>query len=120
MAERLTDRTAKTETPDKVDLIHLVDVSDATENAAGSSRKQTVENFLKGRAFLFIQGCYTLKATGNESTTVLEIGDLVIYHHVAGLGTFIIATIKATIITIPTDLRDSAKAANWLDTSAAL
>ena len=119
MAERLTDKTAKTTTPASGDLVHIVDISDITSHADGTSYKHTIDNFLKGRAFITIQGCYTLKASGNESITVLETGDFVIYEDVAG-NEMILATIILAITTVPADLRVSTKAANWLDVSAAL
>lgn len=119
MAEKLTDKTAKTTTPASGDLVHIVDVSDTTSDAAGTSFKHTIDDFLKGRAFLTIQGCYALKASGNESITVLETGDFVIYEDVAG-DEMILATIILAITTVPADLRVSTKAARWLDTSALL
>ena len=119
MAERLTDKTAKTAKPVDDDLVHVIDVSDVSQNAAGSSFKMKVDDFLKGRAFIMVQNCHTLKGVGNESRTVLEVNDFVIYQNV-GNNILILATILATITTVPTDLRDSAKAANWLDASAAL
>lgn len=121
MAERVTDQTAKTTAPADDDVLHVVDISDTTDNAAGSSFKMGVANFLKGKGLLVIQGCYTIKdlAAGNESTTILEAGDLVLYESVSN-DDFIIATIKAAITVVPDDLRDSSKAALWLETTAAL
>lgn len=46
MEERLDEQTALSETPADGDLIHVVDVSDTTDNAAGSSKKITRANFL--------------------------------------------------------------------------
>lgn len=113
----LTDKTAKTTTPAGTDLLHVVDVSDTTQNPAGSTFKMTVDNFLKGRAFITIQSCYALKGSGNESTTALEAGDLAIYESAAEL---IVAVITATITTVPDDLRDAAKARRFIDNSPLL
>jgi len=44
--ERLDEQTALTATPADGDLIHVVDVSDTTDNANGSSKKITRSNFL--------------------------------------------------------------------------
>lgn len=119
MAERLTDKTARTTKPASDDLVHMVDVSNTTQNPAGSSFKMEIKNFLKGRAFIPVQGCYTLKESSNESTSSLEAGDLVIYEDVTS-DVFIVATIKAAITIVPDDLRDSTKAARWIDNSAML
>lgn len=119
MAERLTDQTVKTTTPARTDVAHIVDVSDTAENAAGSSFQQTI-NTIIGAGLSKIQGCIVLARTGtDQSMTALQAGDFVIYEDVAS-DTMIMATIKATITTVPADLRDTSKAANWLDTSAGL
>lgn len=44
MAEKLTDRTAKTSSFANDDVIHLVDVSDTSQDPAGSSFKSTIGN----------------------------------------------------------------------------
>ncbi len=115
----LTDKTEKTTAPAIDDWVHSIDKSNTTANAAGTSFKQTIGNFLKGRGLLLIQGCLTIKASGKESLTALEVGDFVLYQDVTA-DEFLIATIKATITTVPADLRDSAKTALWYDGSAAL
>lgn len=48
MSEILTDRDALAAAPANGDFIHIVDISDTTDNAAGSSKKITVQNFLSG------------------------------------------------------------------------
>lgn len=45
MATRLTDLTALS-TPANADVIHIVDTSDTTHNAAGTSKKITYANFV--------------------------------------------------------------------------
>ncbi len=117
--ERLTDQTAKVSTPARDDVMHVVDVSNTTDNAAGSSRQMEIDTILGGGLSL-IQGCIVLaRASTGQSMTALVAGDLVIYKS-TGSNELIIASILATVTTIPDDLRDPTKAANWLDTSAAL
>ncbi len=117
--ERLTDQNTKTTTPARADLVHNVDVSDTGDHVDGSSFQMSVDTLL-GAGLSKIQGCVVLARTGSDqSMSALETGDLVIYENV-GNDIFIVATIISTITTVPDDLRDSAKAANWLDTSAAL
>lgn len=47
----LTTRTALSSTPDKDDLVHIVDISDTTDSGAGTSKKITAGN-LVGRILL--------------------------------------------------------------------
>ena len=49
MSERLTQQTELDESPADGDLVHVVDISDTTDNAAGSSRKMTVLNLARRR-----------------------------------------------------------------------
>jgi hypothetical protein len=42
--QKVTDRTALAETPADGDLFHVVDVSDTTDNASGSSKKVAYSN----------------------------------------------------------------------------
>ena len=44
--ERLTDQNELSETPADGDLIHIIDISNTTDDATGSSRKLTRVNFL--------------------------------------------------------------------------
>lgn len=48
MSQKLTDRTALAETPASGDLVHIVDVSDTTDSASGTSKKITTANLLGG------------------------------------------------------------------------
>jgi len=48
MGEPLTLRTELATTPDNADLMHVVDVSDTTDSAEGTSKKVTVANLLAG------------------------------------------------------------------------
>lgn len=115
--ERLTDQTEFTGKPDSLDVIHLVDVSNTTDNAAGSSRKINVGNLLKGRTFVPLLGCLVYQVSATPSTTQIEDGDYIIYMTDTEL---IIGKALATILTIPADLRDNTKCANFLDASPAL
>ncbi len=117
--ERLTDQTERTTRPDVLDLIHLVDVSNTTDHASGSSFKMNIANFLKGIGLLTIQGCFTIKASGNSSTSILEDGDFVIYASVAN-DSLIVGVIQDTISTVPDDLRVKAKCERFIDNSALL
>lgn len=48
MGQKLTDRTELATTPDNADLMHVIDVSDTTDSAEGTSKKVTVANLLAG------------------------------------------------------------------------
>lgn len=50
MAEKVTDRTELAEAPNASDVLHIVDVSDTTDNASGTSKKITTANLLSGKA----------------------------------------------------------------------
>ena len=47
-SQKLTDRTELDATPASGDLLHLVDISDSTDSAAGTSKKITVDNLISG------------------------------------------------------------------------
>jgi hypothetical protein len=76
---KLTDQTAKTTKAALNDLIHVVDVSDTSDDPAGSSFKQTILNALKGATLVPILGALVWKAGSGESTAQFEDGDWVIY-----------------------------------------
>lgn len=46
MGQKLTQRTVLATTPDNLDLMHVVDVSDTTDSADGTSKKVTVGNLI--------------------------------------------------------------------------
>ena len=88
MAERLTDRPELLSPAEGGDLIHIVDVSDTTDNAAGSSVKQRIDVMLRGKVFgkntnnpgvpataIIFNTSSTLSPPGNQAL----IGDWVIY-----------------------------------------
>lgn len=117
MAERLTDKTALSTSPDVLDVIHVVDVSDTTSNAAGTSKKQQVAHFLS-KGLTNIQGCWVLaRASGATSVTALADGDIVMY---ASTSEFLIARLKGAVTTLPDDLRDDTKAYLFIDTTPLL
>lgn len=45
--QRLTDRSELAAAPADTDLVHIVDVSDTTDNASGTSKKITITNLIK-------------------------------------------------------------------------
>lgn len=117
MADRLTDKTALSTAPADGDLIHVVDVSDISANAAGTSKKQTAANFLS-RGLTIIQGCIVLARTSSAtSTSALAAGDLVIY---VDADELLIAHLLAAVTTLPADLRDVSKANLFADLSPSL
>lgn len=115
--ERLTDQTEYTAKPADLDVLHLVDVSNVTDNAAGSSRKITVPNLLKGRVFVPLLGCLVYQVSATPSATQIEDGDYIIYMTDTEM---IIGKALATITIIPADLRDNTKCANFLDATPSL
>lgn len=115
--ERLTDQTVLATKPDDLDVLHIVDVSNTTDNAAGSSRKITVPDLLKGRAFKQLLGCLVYQVASSPSLTQIEDGDYIIYMTDTEM---IIGKALDTITTIPADLRDSAKCANFIDATPLL
>ena len=116
MAEQLLDRSQLSTAPADDDAILLRDRSDLTDGASGTDVYQEVFDLLKGRAFHTIQGCLALKASGNSSRTALEAGDFVLYQN-GPSNIFIIATIKAAVTTIPTDLQNKTLAYRWYEGS---
>jgi len=119
MAERLTDQDELTVKPGDLDFIHLVDVSDTAENAAGSSRKQQVRNFLKGRAFQYILGCLVFKVNNSPSTTTIQSSDWVIYMSEAQ-DRLIIGLAKSGVSAIPADFDDASKFLKFYDGNSLL
>lgn len=103
MAERVTDLTAKTSGFSLSDLIHIVDVSDTTENAAGSSFKTTVGDLFRDLGVgITIPGFedYTVfKGSGNNDNTALEVGDRVEGVGAYFTGDYIIATVATAPVT---------------------
>ena len=119
MAERLTDQTELTTKPADGDLVHIVDVSNTTDNAAGSSRKMQIQNVLKGRTFQSILGCMVYKVSASPSVTTIAATDFVIYASPKASGNrMIVGIAKAAIATIPADLEDRAKFDTFIDTTS--
>lgn len=59
----LTDRTELSEAPNNSDLVHVVDVSDTTDNAAGTSKKLTISNLLSGLSSVYAALSHTHTAS---------------------------------------------------------
>lgn len=101
MAERLTDRTEKSTGFAFDDLLHLVDVSDTTDNAAGTSYKVAIGKLLTvlgvGVRITGFENYTVYKASGNTDLTTLQVGD-----RVEGVGSYFSGDyIIATVATIP-------------------
>jgi hypothetical protein len=117
MAERLTDRPSLNLPAAGNDLIHIVDVSDTTDNAAGSSVKQTVGLFLAGKTFGKNVQLPNTKAnalifnmsnTANHPTNQALENDFVVFID-AVLDLMIIGVAIDNCSTVPADLEDGAK-----------
>lgn len=123
MAERLTDKTALSTPPADGDLFHVVDISDTTGNAAGTSKKITIETILlRGLSIAspYSSNVYLLARTTGTGTTLVA-GDTIVYIDTdPGSEILLIATLKTTVATLPLDLRDDTKAFLWLDTTPLL
>lgn len=78
--ERVSDQTELNASPADGDLVHLVDISDTTDNAGGSSRKMTVANLTRrrienetpGGTVNGVNAAFTL-ANAPRSTSVLKL-----------------------------------------------
>ena len=66
----LTDETLFTGTLSNSDLLHLVDVSDTTQNPAGSSFKVTIEKLKE----VFSDNIYNIDGTLTGNRTILQDG----------------------------------------------
>lgn len=71
--QRLTDRTALGAAPASGDLVHVVDVSDTTDNASGTSKKVTVDNLVSyndSRTKTLTNTTIDANGTGNSITNI--------------------------------------------------
>lgn len=71
----LTDRTELGAAPASNDFFHIVDVDDTTDNAAGTSKKITVENLLDSTRTSTIN--FVIEGGGSAITTGIK-GDVVV------------------------------------------
>lgn len=117
--ERLTDQIELTDKPSNNDVIHIVDVSNLTDNAAGSSRKIQVQNLLKGRAFQNILGCLVFKVNSSPTLTTIQATDWVIYMS-SQTNRLVIGLATGTVSSVPADLDDSTKFLKFYDGSSLL
>lgn len=67
---KLTSRTAISTDPDDLDLFHIVDVSDTSQDSAGSSFKMTLNKLFSTRTFVKYN-CFVSK-NGSDSTGKVE------------------------------------------------
>ena len=97
MPERLTDQPTKTSDLANNDYLYIVDVSDTTDNAAGSSYKITVGNLLRlmgvGMSIDGFENYTVKKGANNTNPRTLEVGDLVEGVGAYFGGDYIVATI---------------------------
>ena len=112
MAERLTDLTALTAVNASDDLIHIVDVSDTTQNAAGSSKKQRVDDFFKGKTFKSLLGCLVWQVSLTPSKTQIQDGDFIIY---ATDDVLKVGVALDTITNPATEMNDNTKCSLFID-----
>lgn len=101
MAQRLTERSEIPATVSLDDKMHIVDVSDTSQNPEGSSYWTTVGNFLidlgVGIGMASQPGYTVYKASGNTDGTALEVGD-----RIEGVGAYFSGDyIIATVATVP-------------------
>ncbi|MGB2525702.1 hypothetical protein [Flagellimonas sp. SN16] len=113
--ERLTDKDAiDASTISLLDVLHLVDVSDTTSNAAGTSFKTTIFNLLLKRTFIYSTNAMVFKSPANAGTlsTEPQLNDWVIFMSDTRL---VIGKAKDDIASMPTDLDDGAKFIKFID-----
>lgn len=119
MPDRLTDQTELTTKPANGDLVHLVDVSDISDNAAGSSRRMQIQNLLKGRAFQYILGCMVYKTNASPTVTTIQATDFVVFASPkSAQNRLVIGIATDAMTTIPNDLDDDTKFDKFIDTPA--
>lgn len=116
--ERLTDKTELNDGIAVSDLVHLVDVSDTTDNAAGSSKKVQLGNLLKKISFVSILGCLVYRTGSSTNISAIQSGDWVIYMSTAN-DRLTIGIATGAITTIPSDL-DGANFTKFYDGSSLL
>ena len=117
MAERLTDRTELTTVTSVLDKIMIVDVSDTTDNAFGTSKQQELRNFFKGQSFQLISGALVYKTFGADDSAIIDVGDWVIYM----TQTRLVIGYCITIITsVPADFDNAGKFSKFIDNGPAL
>ena len=120
MAERLTDQTLFAGLLAADDYVYIVDTSDTTDNAAGSSRKMKIEEFLAGHRFQKINGCLVYKSSPQNSATAIENQDWLIYIDGTGSGRLVIGFVLPGFTTVPTDFDDPTRFMKFVDNQAAI
>lgn len=128
MAERLTDRTELTTPAVGTDLIYVVDVSDTTDNATGTSKKQTVATFLAGKTFgknVINPGTpattliFNMSNSANHPVTQALTGDFVVFIDNTA-NRMLIGLALDGLTSFPADLDNDAKFAKYYEGSRLL
>jgi len=99
---KITDKTALT-SPASGDLLHIVDVSDTTDNAAGSSKKIALSDLPKGfldRVFYNLKAVSSTIGAGGDDTAAINAG-LALLPSDGGVLLFPPGNFKFTSLTIP-------------------
>lgn len=110
MAKKLTELTEISVAPSGLDWLYLVDVSDLTDGADGTSKKISVANFLKGKVPENRLGAivFNVSQTENPLPNQIYTGDWLIYMSQAN-NRILIGIAKALLTALPADLDDGAK-----------
>lgn len=119
MPERLTDQTELTDAPETNDVVYVVDVSDTTDDPAGSSKKQTLANFAQGiPSFkqIGVSNVFVFKTIG-DNYTIVQAGDLTMFMTQTRL---VMGYAITNLAIIPDDFDDPAKFAKFIDNDPAL
>jgi hypothetical protein len=116
MANKLTDITEKTGAFADDDLLHIVDVSDDTDDPAGSSFKVELLNLFASFTWIKIGSSIVLKLNPSPNNAVIQDGDLVIYM----TDTRLVIGKALASLTVLGDYDDPAKFAKFIDGSPLL
>lgn len=109
MADKLTDRTALGTHPAENDLHYVVDVSDTTDDATGTSKKVTTANkhlVTNGwqKRVTGYQGYIVLAASGNLDGDLVQTGDVIMGKGAFAGGNMIMAVAKQNTPTLDAHL----------------
>ncbi|MCR9263299.1 MAG: hypothetical protein NXH86_04035 [Flavobacteriaceae bacterium] len=115
--QRLPEKNEKTSGFSFAHIFHLVDESDTTDHASGSSFQAKLGNFLKELGAIQLNGCLVIKKNASPVYTSIQDDDWVFYMSDTRL---IVGVPKATITTVPTDLDDDTKFIKFLDNTPLL
>lgn len=114
MADRLTDKTEKTGSFAEDDLIHVVDISDTSDNASGSSFKVKLLNLFASFTWIPLGNFYMVhKRNPSPNNGVIQDGDWFIYMNQSRL----VVGIAKDTMTVVGDLDDNTKCSKYIDAS---